>query len=160
MWLKNTHFPHGLDNNKEIMRKNTTWAANYMGRSFSIQGKYLLYFNLKSTSNDIWEVQRAKLGLYPPIFQWGSVILMDILWYQTKKEWKIWYKTDCFTSVSKIFLKHQHRVGAEIMSGPDSWKKSLLSLSPLSLSLFLSLHIPSSFSLKSFCYKFNFVDPG
>lgn len=158
MWLKNTHFPYGLDNNKEIMRKNTTWAANYMGRSFSIQGKYLLYFNLKSTS---WHLRSSacQTRAVTPNFPVGISDFNGHIVVSSQEGMKNLVQ-DCFTSVSKIFLKHQHRVGAEIMSGPDSWKKSLLSLSPLSLSLFLSLHIPSSFSLKSFCYKFNFVDPG
>ena len=64
IWVKKTHFPPSLyKENKERVRKNTTWAALYMGRGFLAHGKCLLPFTLISTTPLLRKKMGAKQGL-------------------------------------------------------------------------------------------------
>ena len=65
--MKNIHFPNSLDiEHKESVRKKRG-EANYMGRGFLLQGKYLLSFNLIPISYHL-EGKMPKRGSnpYPP----------------------------------------------------------------------------------------------
>lgn len=73
MWLRNTHAAHSLEKeNKDRVWKNTMNEELNMRRWFSVQGIYLLSFNLIDTSCHLLPNRALKI-----IFHQGKRIVMN-----------------------------------------------------------------------------------